>query len=170
MSIRITIRSLYILILLSLTASLKGYSQTVTVGSYAEELLRREQVAGNTDSISSFVIRPLTSTVAGPALQSLISSHEYLKFNFMGMPSGLRILPFNWLNEYNVNRPYGYNNSSLYPNAGYQSMLSGGFLLKAGILNVQIKPELVYAQNKNFSTFADVQARKQFAGTHGCLL
>ncbi|WP_432327229.1 hypothetical protein ACRQ5D_27175 [Mucilaginibacter sp. P25] len=159
MSIRITIRSLYVLILLSFTAALKGYSQTIPVGSYAEELLRRDQVAGNTGNTSSLVIRPLASTVADPAFQPLISSHEYLKFNFMGMPSGLRILPFNWLNEYNVNRPFGYNNSSLYPNAGYQSMLSGGFLLKAGILNVQIKPELVYAQNKSFSTFADVQAR-----------
>ncbi|WPV02339.1 capsule assembly Wzi family protein [Mucilaginibacter sp. cycad4] len=158
MSINITIRSLYIITLLSLIASLKGYSQTVPVGSYAEELLRREQVAGNTDNKSSFVIRPLTSTVADPALQPLIASHEYIKFNFMGIPSGLRILPVSWLNEYNVKRPYGYNNSSLYPNAGYQSMLSGGLSLKAGILNIQIKPELVYAQNKNFSTFADVQS------------
>jgi hypothetical protein len=100
----------------------------------------------------------LASSIADSTIQPLIASQQYIKFNLMGMPSGLRILPINWLNEYNVNRPYGYNNSSLYPNAGYQSMLSGGFFLKAGILNVQIKPELVYAQNKNFSTFADVQA------------
>lgn len=158
MNINITIRSLYIFILLGFITSLKGYCQTVPVGSYTEELLRRQQVAGNDSNRSSFVIRPLASTVADSALQPLIASQEYLKFNFMGMPSGFRILPFNWLNEYNVNRPYGYNNSSLYPNAGYQSMLSGGFLLKAGILTVQVKPELVYAQNKNFSTFADIQA------------
>lgn len=158
MSINITIRSSCILILLSLITSLKSYGQTVPVGSYSEELLRREQVAGNSDNKSSFVIRPLVSNGADSTIQSLIVSREYIKFNFMGMPSGLRILPVNWLNEYNVKRPYGYNNSSLYPNAGYQSMFSGGFLLKAGILNVQIKPEFVYAQNKSFSTFADVQA------------
>jgi hypothetical protein len=87
-----------------------------------------------------------------------MASKLYSKFNFMGIPSGIQLLPFNWLNEYNVKRPYGYNNGSLYPNAGYQSMLSGGFLLKAGILNIQVKPELVYAQNKRFNTFADVQA------------
>jgi hypothetical protein len=158
MSINITIRSLYIFILLCLFVSLKSYGQTVPVGSYAEELLRREQVAGDTDNKSSFIIRPLVSPIAGSNLQSLIASHQYIKFNFMGMSSGLRILPISWLNEYNVNRPYGYNNSSLYPNAGYQSMLSGGFFLKADILNIQIKPELVYAQNKGFSTFVDVQA------------
>jgi hypothetical protein len=158
MSINITIRSLYIFIILCLSASLKSHSQTVPVGSYAEELLRREQVAGNTDNKSSFVVKPLASTIADSTLQPLIASQQYMKFNFMGMQSGLRVLPISWLNEYNVNRPYGYNNSSLYPNAGYQSMLSGGFFFKAGIINIQVKPELVYAQNKNFSTFAGVQA------------
>jgi hypothetical protein len=157
MSINITIRSSYIFILLCFAASLKGYSQTAPVGSYTEELLRREQVAGNTDNKSSFIIRPLASAIADSTIQPLIASRQYIKFNFMGMPSGLRIIPISWLNEYNVNRPYGYNNSSLYPNAGYQSMLSGGFFLKAGILTIQVKPELVYAQNKSFSTFADVQ-------------
>lgn len=158
MSINIIFRYLYIFILLSVVASLKSYSQTVPIGSYTEELSRREQVAGNSDNKSSFVIRPLVSSDSDSTLQQLIASSKYIKFNFMGMPSGLRILPVNWLNEYNVNRPYGYNNSSLYPNKGYQSMLSGGFILKAGILNVQIKPEFVYAQNKSFSTFADAQA------------
>lgn len=158
MSINIIFRYLYIFILLSVVASLKSYSQTVPIGSYTEELSRREQVAGNSDNKSSFVIRPLVSSDSDSTLQPLIASSKYIKFNFMGMLSGLRILPVNWLNEYNVNRPYGYNNSSLYPNKGYQSMLSGGFLLKAGILNVQIKPEFVYAQNKSFSTFADAQA------------
>ncbi|UOE46251.1 capsule assembly Wzi family protein [Mucilaginibacter sp. SMC90] len=157
MNISITIRSLLTFILLSFGTSLISYGQTTPVGSYAEELLRREQVAGNTSNSSSFTIRPLASNIADSSLQSLIASREYVKFNFMGIPSGLRILPISWLNEYNVNRPYGYNNGSLYPNAGYQSMLSGGFFLKAGILNVQIKPELVYAQNKRFSTFADIQ-------------
>lgn len=158
MSINIIFRYLYIFILLSVVASLKSYSQTVPIGSYTEELSRREQVAGNSDNKSSFVIRPLVSSDSDSTLQQLIASSKYIKFNFMGMPSGLRILPVNWLNEYNVNRPYGYNNSSLYPNKGYQSMLSCGFILKAGILNVQIKPEFVYAQNKSFSTFADAQA------------
>ncbi len=39
-------------------------------------------------------------------------------------------------------------------------MVSGGIFIKAGILNIQFKPELVYAQNKSFSTFADEQGYK----------
>jgi Capsule assembly protein Wzi len=39
-------------------------------------------------------------------------------------------------------------------------MVSGGVFIKAGILNVQFKPELVYAQNKSFPTFADEQGYK----------
>jgi hypothetical protein len=163
MSINITIRSLYISFLLFFMASVKGYGQTVPVGSYTEELLRREQVAGNSNNTSSFTMRPIPSTLADSALQPLIASQQYLKFKFMGMPSGLRILPANWLNEYNVKRPYGYNNGSLYPNAGYQTMASAGLFLKAGILVVQLKPELVYAQNKNFSTFADIQGNNNSA-------
>jgi hypothetical protein len=158
MKININIRSTVVLVLLLFFAALTSYSQTVPVGSYAEDILRRNQIAGNDSIKSSFLIRPLNFTTVNSSTGPMVASKQYLKFNLMGVPSGLYILPFNWLNEYNTNRPYGYNNGSLYPNAGYQSLVSGGFLFKAGILNVQIKPEFVYAQNKNFSTFADAQA------------
>ena len=152
------IRSFKVFLLFFAAISVQCYSQTVPVGSFTEEVLRREQVAGNSNISSSFVVRPIASISIDSVFQPLTGSKEYARFNFMGKPSGIRILPLNWLNEYNVNRPYGYNNSSMYPNKGYQSMLSGGFLLNAGILTVQVKPELVYAQNKAFSTFADVQS------------
>lgn len=152
----------YLIISLLLFTIIKGYSQSISVGSYPEDIARRNQVSGKSDNPSSFIIRPLNiqwdSKAADSVLQKLVASKLYSKFSFMGMPSGIQLLPFSWLNEYNVNRPFGYNNASLYPNAGYQSMLSGGFLVKAGIFRIQVKPELVYAQNKRFDTFADVQA------------
>nr|WP_221284638.1 capsule assembly Wzi family protein [Mucilaginibacter sp. SP1R1]MBB6149550.1 hypothetical protein [Mucilaginibacter sp. SP1R1] len=137
-----------------------SFSQTLPIGSYAEDIARREQILGKGDNTASFNIRPVNSSWndADSSLQNLVASKTYAKFNLMGMPSGIQLLPFSWLNDFNANRPYGYNNSSLYPNAGYQTMVSGGFLLKAGILRVQVKPEFVYAQNKRFDTFADVQA------------
>jgi hypothetical protein len=139
--------------------TVKSFAQTIPVGSYAEEVARRDQILGKGDNVSSFNIRPVSiqGNKADSVLQSMVASKMYAKFNLMGMPSGLQLLPFNWLNDYNATRPFGYNNSSLYPNVGYQTMLSGGFLLKAGILRVQIKPEFVYAQNQSFRTFADVQ-------------
>lgn len=150
-----------------LVTILPAYAQTISVGSYAEDIARREQVLGINDHPYSFAIRPVNNLGDGnmtdSVLQRLVAGKRYLKFNFMGIASGLQLLPFNWLNEYNLNKPYGYNNGSLYPNRGFQSEISGGFFLKAGIFNIQIKPELVYAQNKQFNTFADVQANNSSA-------
>lgn len=137
----------------------KTFSQTIPVGSYAEDIARRNQLLGKSDNTSSFTVRPVSDEWhdTDSSFKQLLGSKTYGNFQFMGKPSGIQILPFNWLNDYNVRRPYGYNNSSLYPTAGYQTRLSGGFLLKAGIFQVQIKPEFVYAENKRFDTFADVQ-------------
>ncbi|GAA3994872.1 capsule assembly Wzi family protein [Mucilaginibacter dorajii] len=152
----------FLTLALIIFSAIQGFSQTITVGSYAEDIARRNQISGTSDNPFSFSIRPVNSqwgnTGADSALSGLVASKPYAKFNFMSIPSGIQVLPLNWLNEYNVKRPYGYNNSSLYPNKGYQTMLSGGFLLTAGILKIQLKPELVYAENKPFNTFADVQA------------
>ena len=155
----ITSGKIVVLAFLFIIFTARAFAQTIPVGSYAEEVARRNLVLGKNDSTSSFNIRPVNieHSKTDSVLRSMVASKMYAKFNLMGMPSGIQLLPFNWLNEYNAARPYGYNNSSLYPNAGYQTMLSGGFLLKAGILRVQVKPEFVFAENKNFKTFADIQ-------------
>ncbi|WP_419701423.1 capsule assembly Wzi family protein [Mucilaginibacter sp. NFX135] len=143
-----------------LCLSIKTFSQTIPVGSYTEDVARRNQLLGKSDNTSSFTVRPVNGdwTDTDSSFKQLVASKPYASFQFMGKPSGIQILPFNWLNDYNVKRPYGYNNSSLYPAAGYQTRVSGGFLLKASIFRVQIKPEFVYAQNKSFNTFADIQS------------
>jgi len=41
------------------------------------------------------------------------------------------------------------------PARGYQTLLTGGFFAKWSILSLQFKPELVYAQNKDFDHFTD---------------
>lgn len=148
-----------ILFCLLVVFTARSFAQTIPVGSYAEEVARRDQILGKGNTTSSFNLRPVNiqGDNADSVLQSMVASKTYTKFNLMGMPSGIQLLPFNWLNEYNTTRPYGYNNSSLYPNRGYQTRVSGGFLLKAGILRVQVKPEFVYAQNREFKTFADLQ-------------
>jgi len=167
----LSLKKTLLIISLSCITALRSYSQTVSVGTYTEDVARREQILGKSDNPFSFTIRPVnshwSSDGSDSVVQKLTGSTQYAKFNFMGIPSGIQALPFNWLNEYNLKRPYGYNNGSLYPNAGYQSMLSGGFLLKAGILNIQVKPELVYAQNKRFDTFADVQAANNLPALMG---
>lgn len=139
-----------------------SFSQTVSTGSYAESLVRMNQLLGLNDDVSSFTQHPLNSVFyikGDSAIQSLVAGKNLIPgFKVFGISSSFRLLPFSFLNENNLNLPFGYNNGPLYPNVGYQSMISGGFFLKAGFLNIQIKPEVVHAENAAFLTFADVQA------------
>ena len=128
------------------------------------------QVLGLSDDLSSFTQHPLNSAFnahGDSLLQSMVSGKNLLpNFNLLGMPSGVKILPFTWLNDYNTKLPYGYNNGPLFPGKGYQTMVTGGIYIKAGILNVQLKPEFVYAQNAPFQTFAEIQANNNTALVH----
>ena len=142
---------------------IKSFSQSITVGSYAEEMARINQICGESENASSFVIRPINTlsfTNADTVLQSLTASKNL----YHGTGSFVvKALPLSLLTEYDAKRPFGYDNGSLYPNAGLQNRLSAGIYLKSGIFQIQLKPELVYAENKDFKTFADVQANNNSA-------
>ena len=140
----------------------KSFSQTIPVGTYAETVARMNQLLGISDDISSFTQHPLSSAFnnkGDSVLQNMVASDNLLpKNSVFGIPVSIKVLPFSWLNEYNSKLPFGYNNGPLYPNVGYQTMMSGGLYLRAGILHIQFKPEIVHAENSPFLTFADVQA------------
>jgi hypothetical protein len=138
-----------------------SFSQTIPVGSYAEDIARRNQLLGISTDQSSFTQHPLNSAfnTGDTTLQSMIAGKNLVpNFKPLGVPFEVKILPFSWLNDYTSKLPAGYNNSSLYPNKGYQTMVTGGVFIKAGILQIQLKPEYVYAENASFFTFANVQA------------
>ncbi|MDB4904566.1 MAG: hypothetical protein JWQ63_3847 [Mucilaginibacter sp.] len=155
-------KKLSLLILFIILLSSKGFSQTIPVGDYAENIARMNQLLGISDDLSSFTQHPLNSAFnskGDSAIQSLVASKNLVpKFKLFGIPSSVKVLPFTWLNDYNSKLPFGYNNGPLYPNVGYQTMITGGIFIKAGILNIQFKPELVHAENSPFLTFANVQA------------
>jgi len=65
---------------------------------------------------------------------------------------------FNWLplrsvQQYNSIAPLGWNDGSMIPAKGYQTMLSAGFRTDYGILSAQLNPEFVFADNPSFQTF-----------------
>jgi hypothetical protein len=142
--------------------AIKSFSQTIPVGSYTETIARRYQLLGLSKDSSSFTIRPVNNSVnliTDPEFQKMLASSNQLSpFKLFGIPSYLKVLPANWVNEYNSKLPSGYNKGSLYPNAGYQTMLSMGLFMKLGFLNIQFKPQVIAAQNKPFLTFAAVQS------------
>jgi hypothetical protein len=144
-----------VLLIYAIFISTLAQSQTIPVGSYVEDIARRNQLLGRSDSSVSFSVRPMNSTTYSndSLLQRLNASKNLFPKLNPGFNFELKILPFSWLSDINPTKQYGYNNGSLYPNVGYQKRITGGVFVKAGILNIQIKPEYVTAANKQFGTF-----------------
>jgi hypothetical protein len=63
------------------------------------------------------------------------------------------VLPLTWQQQYNTHHPYGVSDGSMIPAKGYQTQISFGVFFKKGLFSLQVQPELVFAQNANFSTF-----------------
>ncbi len=74
-----------------------------------------------------------------------ISSHQFTSGSFQA-----EILPIYGVSRFNTKRPYGWGDMLMIPNVGFQQYLSTGFKVKWKFINLQIQPELVWAQNKSY--------------------
>jgi len=133
-------------------------SQTIPVGTpLLEETWRRLQTNGVLDSNTSFTIRPINCSSISlndsihPVINVLTARNNSFSFA-KGAGKGL-FLPVTLKQQYNSHHPYGWNDGSMIQARGYQSQLSFGMYAEIGPLSIQLHPELVYAQNRNFSTF-----------------
>jgi hypothetical protein len=117
-----------------------------------EEYYRRGQLIGQLDSTVSFTIRPLIptslKTIGELASDSIIRGHSLYESN--KWKSNFKILPAIWDQQYVSNHPIYSNDGSLIPARGYQTRISAGFFAKLGFLSIQVKPEYVFAENKDF--------------------
>jgi hypothetical protein len=106
------------------------FAQTVPVGipDYSEELLRNQQLVSG--ARNSFTIRPVTDTTQA------------------------RLLPASILTSYNSLVPMGWNDGAMIPARGLQTYLTAGFFTKYKGLSLQLKPEFVMAENREFETFS----------------
>ncbi len=111
-------------------------AQTIPVGmtDFVEERLRNEQLISGAKY--SFTIRPVTDSV---------------KHN---------ILPISLLSSFNSFAPMGYSDGAMVPARGLQTMFTGGVFLKYKSLSLQLKPEILWAANTDFSTFSLSQTDK----------
>jgi hypothetical protein len=76
------------------------------------------------------------------------------QFTFLKKKTVIKILPFDWIQQYNSKTPFIENDAAMIPAVGYQTLFSAGVYLKCGILSIQLKPELIWSQNKDFKTFS----------------
>ena len=140
-----------------LSVSLKSIGQTLPVGLLdgTEDNLRRQQLLGNDSSKSSFMIRPVNISNRNNFLLDPVSgiSLDNFRKQIVSSPNDLYsvyLLPVTWQQQINSHHPYGWNDGSMIQARGYQTQLSGGIYAKIGPLSIQLRPEYVYAENKDF--------------------
>jgi hypothetical protein len=67
----------------------------------------------------------------------------------------IKILPIDYNIEFNSHHPYNRNNGSMIPNRGYQHIISAGIYAEIGPLSIQLKPEHLFSENKDFEGFGE---------------
>jgi hypothetical protein len=142
---------------------LNARSQSLPVGTpVLEDYYRRSQLLGITDTSVSFTVRPLFPINDTKFINPYYPDSTGGKNSAMPMKTywqsqngkvKLNLLPLGLQTQFNSNHPYGWNDGAMIPAKGLQTLLSGGVFLQYGPLSIQLKPELVIAQNPAFSTF-----------------
>ncbi|HXH99794.1 MAG TPA: capsule assembly Wzi family protein [Sphingobacteriaceae bacterium] len=162
----------HLLSLIVILISARLHAQSLPVGSMVlDEYYRRAQLNGQVDSTVSFTIRPLFPVYAFKSPDfyspdSLTDGKRVLKikssWNDAGM-GAVKLLPVTWQMQNNSHHPYGWNNGSFIPAKGLQSMITAGVYAEYGPLKIQLQPEYVWAENRNFEEFPTDYANSLWA-------
>lgn len=131
-------------------------AQVLPVGiPQLEDYYRRQQLLGKLDSTISFSVRPLTNAalkqrnIYNPD-SSYIDNSQYRFANGKGM---VQIMPATWQNQLTSAFPYGWNDGGMIPAVGYQAMLSAGVYAQYKWLSIQLRPEFVFAENRDYQGY-----------------
>jgi len=147
-------------IFITVLIALQSKSQTIPVGTPAlSEAMRNAQLLGQVDSSVSFTVLPIfpvTATKVDNPFDPFKSmeNERWRKtdgiYRFHKNKWKVQLLPVIWQQQFNTHHPYSLNDGPMIPARGYQTMISAGFFAKLGILSIQLNPEYVYAENRDF--------------------
>ena len=134
-------------------------SQTINLNeSFLTDYLRTSQLQGKFQSDVSFTLRPFDIGKNGLEInKEIFNIEEYSPtvLTFFKNKGKIKILPIDYNIEFNSHHPYNRNNGSMVPNRGYQHILSTGIYVEIGPLSVQLKPEHLFSENKDFEGFGE---------------
>ena len=134
-------------------------SQTINLNeSYLTDYLRTSQLIGKFKSDISFTLKPFDIGKNGVEINKEIFDKEKYAptvLSFLKENGKIKILPIDYNIEFNSRHPYNRNNGSMIPNRGYQHIISGGIYAEIGPLSIQLKPEYLFSQNKDFEGFGE---------------
>lgn len=143
------------------TLSFQGFSQNLQTGiPILEENIRRAQVLGKIDYPISFLSRPIDFGIMQLETDSIFSK-KFLKIGNEKEPLinsedikpklVFLFLPILSTSGNNARNPYP-EVSNLILGKGFQTYFSAGFYSSFGPLSIQIQPELIFAENKEYET------------------
>ncbi len=114
---------------------------------------------GKVDSSLSFTVRPSGSkTISLNSTYTLIHNADtgYQKgFSLFNGSGHATLLPVTFTQQFNTHHPYGWNDGSMIPAKGYQTLVSTGVYASLGMLEIQLQPEFVFAANNAYEKNAD---------------
>lgn len=152
--------SIFCLLLFGFNPS--AISQTIPVGTpVLDDYLRRLQLLGELDSASSWMIRPLYPAEAfgikngfdlDSSVVDLDNSNFYRRFGMEGKGKFLT-MPGTYRIQYNSTYAFGVNDGAFIPNRGIQQIFSAGAYAEYGKFTLQLQPEILFAQNKEYLGF-----------------
>lgn len=158
--LRILLRSILFLLVTGLSSN--GFSQTIPVGMpVLDDYLRRLQLMGELDSASSWMIRPLypaeafgikNGFVLDGSVGDLDNSFFYRRFGKEGKGKFLT-MPATYRFQFNSTYAFGGNDGVFIPNRGIQQAFSVGMYAEYGKFSIQLQPEILLAQNKDYLGF-----------------
>ena len=134
-------------------------SQTINLNeSYLIDYLRTSQLLGDFKSDVSFTLKPLDIGKNGLEInKEIFDTEKYAPtvLSFLKGNGKIKISPIDYNIEFNSHHPYNRNNGSMVPNRGYQHILSAGIYTEIGPLSIQLKPEHLFSENKDFEGFGE---------------
>ena len=134
-------------------------SQTINLNeSHLTDFLRTSQLLGEFKSNLSFTLKPIDIGKNGIEINKEIFNTETYSpslLSFLKNKGKIKILPIDYNIEINTRHPYNRNNGSMIPNRGYQHIISAGLFAEIGLLSIQLKPEFLFSENRDFEGFGE---------------
>ena len=136
-----------------------SFCQTINLNeTYLSNYLRTSQLLGKFKNDVSFTLKPIDIGTRGNKIENeVFNIEEYSPtlLTFFNDKGRVKILPVDYNLEFNSHHPYNRNNGSMIPNRGYQHIISAGIYAEIGPLSIQLKPEQLYSENKDFEGFGE---------------
>ena len=146
-------KKLFILTFLCCLSQLSNGQSTLSLGVPGyQDYYRMQQLLGNLDSTVSFLIRPLTLKTEQGSIFRPDGSYLNAGVNPLPFNSGpkLTLLPVITRSRYTSKHPFDWNDGSMIPASGQQQLISAGLAVDWGPLSLQLYPEFLHAENREF--------------------